>query len=172
MAIESLSLLRKIIYGVLLALVFFTGALAAGLLQGKVGVALTLIGTSVVLEAQPAAALSILLHFDPMSGAIISILANLIAIPLLMLTFDEVISRWKWLGRKLRKAEKWSIKYGKYGVWVLTPLTPFLGAYVCVSIGYLLRWPPIRIFVSILCGVIVSTFLITYGGHSILSWFR
>jgi uncharacterized membrane protein len=169
---KILSLKRKMIYGILLALIFFIAAFGIGLVQGKAGLALSLIGTSIALEAQPAAVLSVPLGFDPLAGGLISILANLILLPLLLLTFNEVIQRWKWLRKRLQKAEKWSVKYGKYGVWILTLLTPFLGAYLCVAVGFLLRWPPIRVFASIVFGVIVSTFLITYGGHGLLSLFK
>ncbi|WAH38298.1 small multi-drug export protein [Alicyclobacillus dauci] len=149
------------------ALVAFFAAFAVGYAQGKVWATLSLIGTSILLEAQPAAVASVPLGFHPVTGAIISILANLIPIPLLMLTFDELIRRWGWANRRLKKAEKWSHKYGKYGVWILTILCPFLGAYVCITIGYAMRWKPTLVFLSVSLGMAASAFLIAFGGHSV-----
>lgn len=150
----------------------FLAALAIGVIEGKSVAALSLIGISIALEAQPGAAASIPLGFHPMAGAVISILANLILIPLMMFAFDQILKRWHWIRRKLQKAEKWSVKYGKYGVWVLSVLTPFIGAYLCVAVSHGLGWSPQKTFLSILCGIVVSACLITYGGHFIVSLFH
>lgn len=141
-------------------------------MQGKAMLALSLIGISVALEAQPAAVASIALGFHPAAGALMSILANLIPIPLMMLTFEQIVRRWHWVRRKLYKAEKWSAKYGRYGVWILTLLTPFIGAYWCIAIGFGLRWPPLRMFVSITLGIVISAFSLTYGGHFAVGLFH
>jgi hypothetical protein len=156
------------VYGTIGAMVFFLLSLVLGLTQRHLTATLTLIGTSILLEAQPAAVASLPLGFHPLLGAVVSILANLIPIPLLMLTFKEITNRWKWLGKRLQKAEKWSQKYGKYGVWILVPLSPFLGAYICVAVGYGMRWNSALIFTSIFLGMVVSTFFITMGGHSLI----
>ena len=141
-------------------------------MTGKPMLALSLIGFSIALEAQPAAVASVALGFHPALGALASIFANLIPIPLLMLTFDQIVRRWHWVRRKLHKAEKWSVKYGRYGVWVLTALTPFIGAYLCIAIGFGLRWPPLRMFVSITLGIVISAFALTYGGHFAVGLFH
>lgn len=151
---------------------FFIAALLVGLNRGTMVATLSLIGTSIVLEAQPAAAASIPLGFHPFFGAIISILANLIAIPIMMFAFSEIVHRWTWARRRLQKAERWSAKYGRYGVWILTPLSPVLGAYVCLTIGYIMRWNPALVLTSILIGMISSSFIISYGGHFIVALFR
>ncbi|RIV17527.1 hypothetical protein D2Q93_15205 [Alicyclobacillaceae bacterium I2511] len=153
--------------GITLSFLFFLSALWLGREQEGFALTLSLIGISLVLEAQPAAVASIPLGFAPLTGAAISILANLIPIPLLMLTFDQVIRNWSWMRHRLQRADKWSAKYGHYGVWGLSVLSPFLGAYVCVVVGFGLRWHAARIFASVTLGTIVSTLLITYGGH----WF-
>ncbi|GMA62846.1 hypothetical protein GCM10025859_32860 [Alicyclobacillus fastidiosus] len=150
---------------------FFLGALCIGLYEGKLMSTVSLIGTSIVLEAQPASLASLPLRFHPAAGAMISILANLIPIPLLILTFDEMIARWSWIRRKLQKTERWSRKYGKYGVWILIPLSPILGAYVCIGIGFALRWNIRFVVLSILIGMVCSSFLIAYGGESVAHLF-
>jgi len=166
------SFLRRLTYGFLLGGLFFAGAILIGFIEDKLISTVSLIGTSIILEAQPAAVASLPLRFHPFSGALISILGNLIPIPVLMLTFDEIINRWKWVERKLQKASVWSSKYGKYGVWVLIPLSPVLGAYVCIGVGYMMRWNPRFVLSSILIGMFLSSFIITYGGDSIVRLLR
>lgn len=162
------SFLRRLTYGLLLGGLFFLGALSLGVIEAKVISVVSLIGTAIILEAQPAAAASIPLRVSPFSGALISILGNLIAIPVLMLTFDEIINRFAWVKRKLHKAEVWSQRYGKYGVWILVPLSPVLGAYVCIGIGYIMRWNTRLVLYSVLIGMGLSSFIITYGGESLV----
>ncbi|WAH44722.1 small multi-drug export protein [Alicyclobacillus fastidiosus] len=169
--IHKSTLIRRICYGGSLGLLFFLGALCIGLYEGKLMSTVSLIGTSIVLEAQPASLASLPLRFHPAAGAMISILANLIPIPLLILTFDEMIARWSWIRRKLQKTERWSRKYGKYGVWILIPLSPILGAYVCIGIGFALRWNIRFVVLSILIGMVCSSFLIAYGGESVAHLF-
>jgi uncharacterized membrane protein len=167
-----LSFRRRLTYGFISGGLFLVAALLTGFIEGKFGSTLSLIGTSVILEAQPAAVASLPLRFHPFSGALISILGNLIPIPVLMLTYHEIVHRWGWAKRKLHKAEVWSRKYGKYGVWVLVPLSPVFGAYVCIAIGYILRWNPRLVLCSVLVGMVLSTCLITYGGESVVRLLR
>lgn len=161
-----MNFLRRLVYGLLLGALFAVGAMLIGLFEGKPVKAVSLIGTSVVLEAQPAAAASIPLRFHPFPGAVISILGNLIAIPLLMLMFEEIVHHWPWFKRRLESGSKWTSRYERLGVWVLLPLSPFLGAYVCIGIGYLMLWNRRLVLCSVLLGMMLSTFLITYGGES------
>jgi len=165
------SFLRRLTYGLLLAGLFFVSALFVGFIEGKVVATISVIGTSIILEAQPAAVASLPLRLAPFAGALISILGNLIPIPVLILTFDEIINRLAWVKRKLRRAEVWSQKYGKYGVWVLIPLSPFLGAYVCIGIGFLMRWNTRLVLLCVLVGMVLSSFIITYGGASVIRLF-
>ncbi|MFB5191857.1 small multi-drug export protein [Alicyclobacillus fastidiosus] len=168
---ESTPLIRRIVYGVCLGCVCFAVALCIGVVEGKLVSTISLIGTSLALEAQPATLASLPLRFHPISGALISIFANLIPIPMLMLTFEEIIARWSWFRRKLQKTEVWSAKYGAYGVWILALLTPVLGAYVCIGIGYAMRWDGRAVFCCVLVGMVSSSFLIAYGGDSIAHLF-
>lgn len=167
-----MSFVRRLMFGLLLGGLFFICAFLVGFVEGKLFATLSLIGTSITLEAQPAAVASLPLRFHPFSGAVISVLSNLILIPVLMLTFDEIMNRWSWIRRKLQKAEVWSHKYGKYGVWVLVPLSPVLGAYVCIGVGYLMRWKPRFVLSTVIVGMILSSFIITYGGESVVRLFR
>jgi hypothetical protein len=162
----------RLTYGILFGILFFVSSLIIGLAEHKIVATMSLIGTSLTLEAQPAAVASIPLRFRPFSGGAISILANLILIPLLMLILDEIILHWSWLRRRLQKAEIWSRKYGKYGVWVLVPLSPVLGAYVCIGIGYVMRWNHGLVLCSVLIGMVASSFIITYGGESVVRVFQ
>ncbi|MFD1677695.1 small multi-drug export protein [Alicyclobacillus fodiniaquatilis] len=162
----------RLTYGILFGVLFFLGSLIIGMTEHKILSTMSLIGTSITFEAQPAAVASLPLRFHPFSGAMISILANLIPIPLLMLILNEIILHWGWLGRRLQKAEIWSRKYGKYGVWVLVPLSPILGAYVSIGIGYVMRWNRSLALCSVLLGMVASSFIITYGGESIVRIFH
>lgn len=166
------SYVKGFVAACLFSVVFFLAALFLGLALGKRIATLSLIGTSIVLEAQPAAAASIPLGFHPFYGGVISILANLISIPIMMYAFHQIVHRFAFIRRRMQKAKKWSDKYGKYGVWILTPLSPVLGAYVCLAIGYMMHWRPVFVLSSILVGMITSTFLISYGGHAIVALFR
>lgn len=153
-------------------LVFFLTALLVGAAEHKTLAAMSLIGISLLFEAQPAAVASIPLGFRPVSGAVISVFANLMLIPLMMFAFDQIIQRWHWIRKKLSKAGKWADKYGTHGVWVLSPLAALIGGYLCVAISHGLRWNPVRSFISIAVGIVGSTFLITLAGHWLVQCFH
>lgn len=167
-----MSFWRRLIYGLFTGFIFFTGSLMIGIFEHKLVATLSLVGTSIALEAQPASVASIPLGFHPLSGALISILGNLIPVPVLVLMLDEIIHRWAWYRRRLQKAEVWSHKYGKYGVWVLLPLSPVLGSYICISLGYIMRWSPRLVLCSVLVGMFLSSFIIAYGGESVVRLLR
>lgn len=154
-------------YCIILTCLFFTIALFIGMAEQKLWSTLSLIGTSIAFEAQPAALASIPLGFSPWSGALISIFANLIPIPLLILSLDYLIERFHWLRRKLKRAEKWSDKYGKYGVWCLVFLSPLLGAYVSIALGVVMRWRATLVILAVMIGMCISTFVIAFGGHGV-----
>jgi hypothetical protein len=156
---------KAVIYvGIGASLLLLVLSFVPGALQGKLTLALPLVTSSLLLEVVIGAAGSIPLGFDPVSGALIAALANLAPVPALLVLFEQLVNRWGWLNRKLQKSGKWSDKYGKYGVWVLAPLSPFFGAYACVAIGVGLRWNALLIVTSISAGVVVSAFLTTFGG--------
>lgn len=162
---------KILMLSVALGLLFFALAWWIGIATGNSMRALSLIGISIVLEAQPAAVASIALGFHPVAGAVISILANMIAIPMMMFGYNQVIAHWHWLRRRLEKADKWTQKYGRYGIWVLSPLTPLIGAYLCIAVSHALRWSPARSLVSITIGIVLSAFVITLGGHGVVHLF-
>lgn len=165
--VRSPSIIRAVVYGTLAGVVLFFVAISLGLTERGLWATLSLIGIGVTLEAQPGAVASIPLGFSPLVGAVVSILANLICIPLLVLMFHQVVIRWKWIGRKMAKAQKWTTKYGKYGVWMFVPLCPILGAYVCLALGMGMQWRLSRTMLSVFTGLIASTFILTYFGHLI-----
>lgn len=145
----------------------FLGILALwiGLYTKNLEATLPLLGTAVLLEAQPAAAASIILGFSPLPGAILSILGNLLPLPLLWFTFRHILARWPWARHKVQRAQNWSKPYRKYGVGALVVLSPFLGAYVCLSIGTGLGYKPFPTFAAVLVGMLGSVLAIVYGGH-------
>ena len=127
--------------------------------------------SGMVLEVVVAAVASIPLGFDPLSGALIAAISNMILAPFLLASFDVIINKSAWLKRKLTRAEKIGDKYGKYGVWILAPLAPFIGVFVGIAVGAALRFRPLNILISLGLGVIIAAFLTTYGGDGIKSLF-
>lgn len=160
-----------VLYGLLGAAVLFAAALYAGWRQGMFWSTLPLIGTALVLEAQPGTVLSIALGFHPLDGALISVIANLMPMPLIILNFQGIIQRWPWAERRVRRAQGWARRYGHYGVPVLFVLSPFLGAYACVAIGYGMGWRPLPTVGAIMAGMLTSVLLIAYGGHWVAGLF-
>jgi len=144
-------------------------AVAIGWQQGQLWQTFPLLGTSIALEAQPGAAASIALGFHPLAGGLISIFGNLLPIPLLLVSFRQVIRRWHWARTKIARAQNWAKRYGRYGVGVLFFLSPFLGAYVCIAIGYAMGARPIPTLAATLGGMVASVALIVYGGPFIVS---
>lgn len=157
----------KIGYGIAISLIFIATALFIGIIHDGLQRTLYLIAISIVFEAQPAAAASIPLGFHPFIGVTVSILSNLILIPIILLTLNG-LERLKWVHQKMEHAKKWTTRYQKYGVFALTLLSPFLGAYVCIAIGFGLQWSYTRVLLSVAIGVVLSSFIIGYGGH--LGW--
>lgn len=155
----------KLTFAIGVSLLFVAAAMLIGCAYGKRDSTLSLIGISMIFEAQPAAAASIPLGFQPIIGGLISILANFIFLPIIILTIQGISTRWKWVRHKIQKGEQRSAKYGRYGVWMFILLSPFLGAYLCLAVGTGLRWPQARVLTSITIGMIVSTFFVAYGGH-------
>lgn len=124
---------------------------------------------SVLLEAIAGAVASIPVGFDPFTGALVASLGNIAPAPFLIGGFHLIIQKWNWLRKRLKKAANIGEKYGKYGVWILAPLAPFIGVYVGVAVGVALRFRPVFILVSLSIGVIVASLMITYGGGGLKS---
>lgn len=166
------TVVQSLFYGIGAGCALFVIALVIGWVEGKRLATLWLIGVAIGLETQPAAVASIPLGFRPLPGAVISILGNLIVLPVLFYALSHTVHRWKWMNKLLTRAEKWTVKYGRHGVWVLIPLCPVLGAYVCLAISFVMRWRARVALTSILVGMVTSTFFITYGGTALVAWFR
>ena len=128
--------------------------------------------TSVPFEVVVGAAASVPLGFDPVSGALVAALSHLALAPILITGFSTIIKKWSWLRQKLSKADEISKKYGKFGVWILTPLAPFIGVFLCVAVGICLRFRPTLIMTSVSIGTLIAAFAATMGGAGIRSLFQ
>lgn len=170
--LKSSSWVRALLYGTMAGLFFFVGALIVGMTEKGFVATISLIGVGIALEAQPGAVASIPIGFSPLTGAAVSILANCICLPLLILLFHQIIHRWTWMGRKMQKAERFTQRHGRYGVWILIPLCPVLGAYVCLSLALGMQWRLSTTLVSVMTGLIASTFILTYFGNWIWRLFH
>ncbi len=164
-------------YGILSGLILFAVTLLIGMHYASMPIkvslwrVLSLIGTSIVLGAQPAALASLALGFHPFLGGVISILANLIPVPILMLALNQVLSHWTWLHKQVMGIQQWSRKSGQHGVAYVALLSPFIGSYVCIAIGDGLGWSPSTTLLATFSTTILSVFLITYGEHWVLGLF-
>lgn len=163
------TLKTELIY-IFASFVLFVSALTIGWHQGLLWQTFPLLGTSIALEAQPGAVASIALGFGPLSGGLISILGNLVLIPILLISFRQVILHWHWARRRVQRARSWADRFAGYGVGVLFVLSPVLGAYVSIAIGYAMGARPLPTFAATLGGMVASVALIVYGGHWALRW--
>lgn len=161
----------RMLLGIVSSLILVLLALGVGFFQHRILATLPLMGTSILLEAQPGVAASIALGFHPLAGAAISILSNLIAVPWLLLTFHEVVTRWRWARNKIERAKKLAGKYGKYGVGALAFLSPFLGAYVSIALGFAMGWRIRNTVALTMVGMLTSVLIIAYGGHWVVHLF-
>lgn len=150
-----------VVLGLLCILAAF--AIAAGVHRVPLGA--SLVGTSLILEAQPAALAAVALGFPPRSGALIAILANLAPLPAVAIGLDELFARWPWAERKLLGARRWATRYQRSGALIFVPLSPFIGAYAATAIGRSLGFRPLNTFWATLAGMVWSVGAITYGGH-------
>ncbi len=140
-------------------------ALALAARVHRLGAGASLIGTSLILEAQPAAVAALALGLPARAGALIVIAANLAPIPALSIGLDEVLARWPWAQRKLLGARRWAVRYRTAGPLIFVPLTPFMGAYAATAVGRSLGFRPVRTLWAVLAGMLWSVAVITYGGH-------
>ncbi len=156
---------RDSLLALALGLFFLTLCLGIGIQQRRLAATCGLIATSVIFEAQPAAVASVALGFGPWTGAMISVLANLIGLPMILVLFPELVRRWKWVRRQLLKAQRRVIRFGRHGVWALVLLSPFLGAYASVVVGYSFGWQRLRVLTATVMGMVASVAVLTVGGH-------
>lgn len=151
---------------ILLLLAFTIGTLTNGWTATT-----SVVVPGIIFEVFVAALASIPLGFDPVSGALIAAISNMILAPFLLVSFELLIHKTPWLNKKLKKAERIGKKYGKYGVWVLVPLAPFVGVLVGIAVGVALRFRPMYILLTLSIGVTLAAFLTTFGGDGIKSLF-
>ncbi|MFC4617891.1 hypothetical protein ACFO4N_04005 [Camelliibacillus cellulosilyticus] len=147
----------------LFAFVFILGIADRGF-----GPTISVVAASIPLEVVIGATASVTLGFHPVVGALVSGIAHLALAPILITGFDFIVRKWGWLRRKLKKAEEISGKYGKYGVWILTPLAPIIGVFVSIAVGVCLRFRPTLVMASVSIGTLIVAFLVTLGGAGIV----
>jgi hypothetical protein len=158
--------------GIVGTVILFVLAFGIGTFVNGFTNTLSVVLTSVPFEVVIGAAASVATKFDPITGALVAALAHLALAPILITGFNTIIRKWSWLRQKLSKAEKISNKYGKFGVWVLAPLAPFIGVFLCVAVGICLRFRPTLIMTSVSVGTFIAAFAATMGGAGIRSLFQ
>jgi len=173
---KRIRLLRQKKYGfsigVIGTVILFVLAFTIGTLDNGFPKTLSVVLTSIPLEVVIGAAASVPLGFGPVIGALVAAMAHLALAPVIITGFNTLVRKWQWLRHKLSKAEEISKKYGKFGVWILAPLAPFLGVFICVAVGILLRFRPTLIMTSVSVGTLVAAFVATMGGAGIKSLFQ
>ncbi len=143
-------------------------ALFLGHLSGRPLQTLSLVGSSVVLECQPAAALVVALRFPRFLGALVVLLANLAPIPVIVVGLDLIVWHWPWAARHVERANKRAGWVSRYGPLMFIPLCPALGAYACVAIGKGLAFRPAWTLGATVVGMMWSAVAIVYGGHWVI----
>lgn len=151
--------------GVLVAL----AAILAGSLSGRPLQTLSVVGSSVVLECQPAAALVAALRYPRFLGAMVVVLANLAPIPVMVVGLDFMVSHWPWASRQVERANKRAGWVARYGPLMFIPLCPVFGAYACIAIGKGLGFRPAWTLGATVVGMLWSTVAIVYGGHWVVN---
>ena len=125
----------------------------------------SLIGTSLTLEAQPAALAAAAMRYPPVAGAVVSVLANLAPIPLLTLALDSIVSAWPWARKHVARAHQRVERYRRWGPAAFVLLSPLMGAYVAIAVGESLGFNPRLTFWTTLTGMLWSVAAIAAGGH-------
>lgn len=165
------SLTKNLLIAGIVAFIPFAIAIGLGVMMHGWGPTLSLMGTSIVLESQPAAVASIALGFSPWVGGVVSLMSNLIAIPFLIVLYPWILHHWRWARKKVRRTERWMRRHMRYGVFMLTPVAPFFGAYVSITVGYGLGWRLRSVVLATLTGTILSVALIVFGGQFVVRLF-
>lgn len=160
---------KELIIGLSTSAILLILAFGIGTLTNGWGATTSVVLPGVIFEVFVAAIASIALGFDPLSGALTSAISNIVLAPFLLVSFELLIHKSPWLNKKVSKAENIGKKYGKYGVFILAPLAPFVGIFVCIAIGAVLRFRSLHTLLSISAGVAAAAFFTTYGGDEIIS---
>lgn len=162
---------RELLTGLTASAILLLLAFTIGTLTNGWGATTSVVLPGMILEVFVAALASIALGFDPLSGALLSAISNIVLVPFLLVSFELLIHKSPWLKKKVAKAENISKKYGRYGVLILAPLAPFFGIFICIAIGTVLRFRSLYTLLSISTGIIAAAFFTTYGGDEIMNLF-
>lgn len=160
---------KELLIGLSASVILFILAFSIGTLTNGWTATTSVVVPGIIFEVFVAALASIPVGFDPFSGAVIAAISNMILAPILLVSFELLINKSPWLNKKLTRAEKIGKKYGKYGVWILAPLAPFIGVFVGIAVGAVLRFRPLHIIISLGIGITLAAFFTTYGGDEIKS---
>ena len=160
---------KELLLGLLTSTILLLLAFSIGTLANGWGATTSVVLPGVIFEVFVAALASIAFGFDPLSGALISAISNIVLAPFLLVTFELLIHKSPWLNKKVAKAERIGKKYGKFGVFILAPLAPFVGVFVCIAIGVVLRFRSLYTLFSMSVGIVAAAFFTTYGGDEIMS---
>lgn len=167
-AIEITPSRKELLMGLATTMGLLLIACGIGIISYGFGATASIIIPGIILEVFVAALASIPLGFDPLSGALIAAVSNIALAPFLLVSFELLIHKSPWLNKKVIKAERIGKKYGKYGVIILAPLAPFVGVFVSIAVGVVLRFRPVYTFFSISIGITAAAFFTTYGGDEIM----
>lgn len=169
---ESLSeIVQQVAIAIAIGLVLVGIALFMGFHAHLVNKSLSVVGTSLILESQPAAAEAVVLRMPPLLSAGISLLANLAPLPFITVGLRTILGHWKWAQKHVQKAQKWAARLERYGSPALIVAAPFLGAYMCFALGHTIGWTSRNIWTYTLIGMFASVFAISYGGHWVAHFF-
>jgi len=157
-----------LVYAIIGSILLSGMTLYVGMLYARPWKVFSLIGTSVLLGAQPAAVASLALGLHPLTGGVISVLSNLIPVPIFMVAWDTLLDHWKWLHAHVQDIQKWSYRFGRRRQVMVALLAPFIGSYACLAIGDGLQWRARTTLLVTFSTTIISVFAITYGEHWLL----
>lgn len=160
---------KELLIGLSTSMILLLLAFSIGTLANGWGATTSVVLPGMIFEVFVAALASIAFGFDPLSGALISAISNIVLAPFLLVTFELLIHKSPWLNKKMARAEKIGKKYGKFGVFILAPLAPFVGVFVCIAVGAVLRFRSLYTLLSISTGIVLAAFFTTYGGDEIMS---
>lgn len=159
---------KELLIGLSTSTILLLLAFSIGIIANGFGATTSVVVPGIILEVFVAALASIPLGFDPLSGALIAAISNMVLAPFLLVSFELLIHKSPWLNKKLVRAEKIGKKYGKYGVFILAPLAPFVGVFVCIAMSAVLRFRPLYTLLSISIGITAAAFFTTYGGEEVM----
>ncbi|NMP23025.1 hypothetical protein [Sulfobacillus harzensis] len=156
---------QRLLAGLGMGALFAAIAVVVGLSTGRPVQTLSLMGSSLVLECQPAAALAVVLGYPRAFGAAVAFFTNLAPLFIIAVGLDLIVAHWPWAARQVERAHRRAGWVARYGPLMFVPLCPVLGAYACVAIGRGLGFRLASTLSATIAGMVWSVMVIVYGGH-------